>query len=247
MQEFSPNLPIDPVKVVLLSSFADTDVKNGLIRKNIQPILVHPAKFLNAPEAAHPDMLFCVAGKGKVICEPSIYLDYVDTFSKQNFILIKGSTFLSCNYPSNIAYNIARVSKFAFHNLKYTDRTVRETFEEEGILFIHTNQGYAKCSMCVVSEKAIITADSSIANAALRENFDVLKISEGSISLPGHPYGFFGGASGLISKNTLCMTGTIEKHPDLKRILEFLQKYQVNACCLSKHLMTDIGSIVPLF
>ena len=247
MQEFSPNLPIDPVKVVLLSSFVDTEVKNGLIHKNIQPIFVHPAKFLNAPEAAHPDMLFCVAGKGKVICEPSIYLDYVDTFSKQNFTIIKGSTFLSCNYPSNIAYNIARVSKFAFHNLKYTDRIARETFEEEGIRFIHTKQGYTKCSMCVVSEKAIITADSSIANAAIRENFDVLKISEGNISLPGHPYGFLGGASGLISKNALCMTGTIDKHPDIKRILEFLQKYQVKICYLSDQRVIDIGSILPLF
>ena len=46
-----------------------------------------------------------------------------------------------------------------------------------GYEIINVKQGYAKCSICVVSDNAIITADKGIAKAAIQNRIDVLEIT----------------------------------------------------------------------
>jgi len=71
-----------------------------------------------------------------------------------------------------------------------------EAARRMGLELIPVKQGYAKCSLCIVSENAVITADEGLAYTLCRAGLDVLKIIPGCIRLPGYGYGFIGGCGG---------------------------------------------------
>ena len=73
----------------------------------------------------------------------------------------------------------------------------------------------------------------------------MLKISKGSVYLPGFDYGFIGGASGKIADDEIIFNGDISKHPDYKNIMSFLCKHNVKAVSF-KDKLEDIGSIIPI-
>ena len=73
---------------------------------------------------------------------------------------------------------------------------------------ISSRQGYSRCSVCVVSDNAIITADEGICRSAEAHGVDVLKIRPGYIDPPGFDYGFIGGqASKFQTQSLLSLEG----------------------------------------
>ena len=119
--------------------------------------------------------------------------------------------------------------------------------KKENIEFIHVNQGYTKCSMAIIGEKSIITADYPIYKKLTRLGIDVLLIQSGHIELEGHTYGFIGGATGNLSKNDIMFSGKFDKHPDKENILNFLKKYRKSIIWLSNKKIKDIGTIISLY
>lgn len=115
-----------------------------------------------------------------------------------------------------------------------------------GITLVPVNQGYAKCSVCAVDERSIITQDPSIAQAAKRHGLNVLKIQAGRILLPGYDTGFIGGCSGLLGRKLLAFTGSLGAHPDGEWIKEFLHSRGVEPLELTDGPLYDVGSILPL-
>lgn len=107
------------------------------------------------------------------------------------------------------------------------------------------NQGYAKCSVCAVDERSIITQDPSIAQAARRQGLNVLKIQTGRILLPGYDTGFIGGCSGLLG-GSCWRHRSLSAHPDGERIKEFLHSRGVEPLELTDGPLYDVGSILPL-
>ena len=118
--------------------------------------------------------------------------------------------------------------------------------KNNGIRILNTKQGYAKCSICIVSDNAIITADKNIYDAAIKNDIDVLMIDSEGIFLDGYDNGFIGGATGLMEKDLLCINGNIELHKDGKRIKDFCLKYGVRTISLSDEPIKDIGTIIRL-
>ncbi len=111
---------------------------------------------------------------------------------------------------------------------------------------IPVNQGYTKCSVCVVSENSIITSDDLIAARAADAGMDVLQIEPGHIELNGFEYGFIGGASFLIENKTIAFTGSLDQHPDKSAILSFLSKHNVEPVFLTDSMIFDIGGAIWL-
>lgn len=181
-----------------------------------------------------------------IVVAPNVYEQLKGPLKALGCNVIKGSTVLKRNYPDNIAYNIARVSNFAIHNLNYTDRRTLELLEKKEVKFIHVKQGYSKCAVCIVNDHAIITSDRGIAKAVEKHGIEVLTIAPGYIDLPGLDYGFIGGVSGLIGKNKLGFSGYLEHHYDYAEILRFLKRHDAVQTFLSKDKPIDIGSIIPL-
>ena len=115
-----------------------------------------------------------------------------------------------------------------------------------GFEIVDCRQGYAKCSVCVVDEGAIITADRGVETAARKAGLDVLLIEPGYIFLDGFTFGFIGGSSFKISRSKLAFTGTLDAHPNKEDIIHFLKVHEVEPVYLTERLIFDIGSGIPI-
>jgi hypothetical protein len=249
----SPNLPKSKVKAVLISADAGQAVLDDLKRFGIEPITVNPCPDIQPQVSAHPDMLFHHVGNNKIVYYNSdSNRDVYERLKELGFELIPISKKLAKEYPEDIALNAARIGNYIFCKMGNTatellDYYNLDYYNNENIKIIDIKQGYAKCSVCVVSENAIITADKSIAKAAMNVGIDVLLIKEGFIKLNGYNYGFIGGCCGKLSENILAFCGNIKKHPEYNRIQDFLKEHNVSIIILDeKSELHDIGSIIPL-
>ncbi len=194
---------------------------------------------------AHPDMMIHHIGNNLFIVAPEAYNHFKRLLPQAKFI--KGSQLLSGKYPDDVVYNTAAFGNFVICNTACTAIEILETYRKSKKKILNVNQGYAKCSVCIISENAIITADQGIYNKAVENKIDVLKISEGHIDLPGMSYGFIGGASGLIAKNMLAINGDLKTHPDCNIIHDFCKNHGVEIIPLKTGKIEDIGSILPVF
>jgi len=192
----------------------------------------------------HADIMLHKTCDNEIICEPSIY-DYFK-LKLTGCNTVKGESLLNDKYPYDIAYNVCCVSNKVFCNTKYTDKKILYRYNEMDYEIIDIKQGYAKCSVCVVSDNAIITGDKGIAKAAEKNNIDVLLTSNDDIKLPGMNNGFIGGATGLLSKDRLAVNGNIEYHRDCRKIIDFCTGYGVEIISLNTGRIVDIGSIITV-
>ncbi len=242
-----PFIPKKAVKTVLVDGRISTDIEHNLRNLGIDIIKSPYCKELYPAISYHPDILMHLVNSNTMVVAPNVY-DYFNTYFENTEIdIIKGDTELTRNYPGNVAYNIGRIGKYVIHNFNYTDKLTLKYLEKDNLSFIHVKQGYSKCSISIINEKAIITADRGIAKALEKYDFDVLCVCPGYIKLPGFDYGFFGGISGLINYNELAFTGHLRYHPDYKKIINFLKKHEVKPVFLDQGIPKDIGSIIPIF
>ena len=148
------------------------------------------------------------------------------------------------HYPQDAQFNACAVGRFLLCNkITVASEILREVSAGRTGLFCR--QGYTRCNVCLVSEDAIITSDSGIADCA-SPFLDILRIRPGYVDLPGFSYGFLGGASFKLSQDTLAFTGSLQGHPDRDSILSFLKIHRVNAVFLSNGPLMDIGGAIPL-
>jgi hypothetical protein len=242
----TPNLPKKSVKVVLIDSRTDKNLIKAIEKQGIEAILVPQCDDLPLPVSSHPDMLCHHLGSNEIV----IYKNIIDVIGPKlenvGFKVIQSDFILKPKYPYDCALNVARVSDKIIYNPDIIDDTIKLYIEEKGIKIIIINQGYAKCSVCIVNDNSIITADKGIAQVAAYNGIDVLLIHSRYINLPGYNHGFIGGTSGKISADKLCFAGNIKLHPDFDIINDFLHKHEVTAVSLTNDLLYDIGSILPL-
>lgn len=242
-----PNLPMNDVTAVIIDGRICTGIRETLLKKEISiiPTLAHPDVY--PAVAFHPDIMLHHIEGDIIVYAPNTPQPLLDEISKAGFKLIKGSSCLESKYPKTIAYNIARVGKYAFHNTKYTDPVVRKLLAERGVEIIHVNQGYSKCLTCVVDQNSIITSDLDIYKKAVQVNIDALLIEpDNSIVLEPFDIGFFGGSTGFIGRNKLAVTGNLSFHKNFKEILNFLSLKAVDVVMLNDERIIDIGTIIPI-
>lgn len=242
----SPNLPTKNIKVVLLNGRANTKILKALAKQGIEAVLVPPCEDLLEPVRSHPDMLCHHLGGDLIVIHKKIIDVIGSKLKKLGFVVIQSDFNLKPYYPNDCALNIARISDKILYNLNIIDENIKTYIEEKGIKKLKINQGYAKCSVCIVSDNSIITSDNGIAQVAMHNGIDVLLIRSGYINLPGYNCGFIGGTSGKIAIDKLCFAGNIKLHPDYNIIINFIHKQGVEVVCLTNDVLEDIGSILPL-
>lgn len=241
-----PFVPTEPIKTALVDYRIEPEAEASLQKTGIEVIKTIPCKELYDAIDGHPDIVVHPVGQNKIIVAPNVFDQLQPVLSKKGFALTKGETWLNRNYPSNIAYNVLRIGAFAFHHTKYTDKALKNEFEKMNIQLIHVNQGYTKCSACVVDQSSIITSDSMLAKAAEKHGIESLLIRSEGIILQGLNYGFIGGSTGLLSSKTLAFTGNLDKLQDNYKIIDFLSRKGIEVKILSTKQIFDIGSIIPL-
>ena len=127
-----------------------------------------------------------------------------------------------------------------------SDAIVKYLTIENGAIQVSSRQGYSRCSVCVVNDNAIITADEGICRSAKAHGIDVLKIRPGYIDLPGFDHGFIGGASFKISDTKLAFTGRLDSHPDAEQMIGFASLHNVDIVYITDKPAFDIGGAIPI-
>lgn len=241
---YNPFVPKIRADLVIIDGRVSEEIIKRFEELNVKVIPTIQCKEVYDAVAYHPDIVMHPLDDKTIIVAPNVYDYYKDILSFTPIQLIKGDKKLDRNYPENIAYNVARVSNYAIHNLKYTDKKLLYYLKKKGIELINVKQGYSKCSLTNVGQNAAITADKSIYKKLKSKGIDTLLIKEGFISLPGLNYGFIGGSTGHLSPTELAFSGQYTEHPNFNEINGFLNKYKIKSIILSNKLIIDIGSII---
>lgn len=242
-----PNLPEKPVACAVVDGRISKDIEKKLHENGILPIKTFGHTKVYEAISYHPDIMLYHIEHDLVIYAPGTCINLLGKLSNLGFKLIKGASELSPDYPADIAYNAVRVGGFIFCNSAHTDPVLMAEAVKRGLEPVNVRQGYAKCSISVIDEKSIITADAGIAKAAEKKGLDVLLLdNRQNIILPGMDYGFIGGSSGLIDKNRWAVYGDAKSLSSYKKIYDFLSIRGIEIISLSKGPVVDYGSILPL-
>ncbi|WOC31008.1 MULTISPECIES: DUF6873 family GME fold protein [Caproicibacterium] len=216
---------------------------DALQQLGVSVVQILPSAQFAASVAAHADLQCCLMGAGEGFCAN---VQVQAAFQRIGIHLFQTNVHDFSTYPQDCSLNAARIGHFVFANPKCICTELQANIAERGLQLVAVRQGYAKCSIAVVSEQAIMTADTGIAEAARTVGFDVLLLKPGHIELEGYPYGFIGGACGKLSATVLAFAGTISTHPQAVEISLFLKKHGVQALSLYDGSLQDIGGILPL-
>lgn len=151
---------------------------------------------------------------------------------------------MSNTYPNDIILNSLILENYFIHTLKYSDENLLNS--QNSKIHIDVPQGYTKCSILPVREKALITSDKGIFNSLKNYDFDILLLPPGDILLPSLNYGFIGGVGGMVSNNKMAFFGDLDSYTWGDQIKKFLFKYDVLPIALRKGNLIDRGSLFTL-
>ena len=243
----TPNLPNSRVSELLIGNDYVNLMEKALHSHNIDIMALPVNTEVSPPLRSHADLMAAHICGDKIVLTRSLEGSLlVNLLTNRGMRVIFSQSALGETYPSDIGLCAALVGARLFHNLKYTDSAITGNIESD-ISLIHINQGYAKCSICVVDENSIITSDRGAGVAASDSGLDVLIIEDIEIALSGYDNGFIGGASFKIAPDKLAFTGHFKNKETRERIEGFLFGRGISAVYLTELPIFDIGGAVPLF
>jgi len=242
----NPYIPTQKPRYVIIDYRASEEILNYLKKLNIGPIKSIKCNELHEPVAGHPDMVIFPIDFKTFVAAPNVYDYYRNVLGSLGIKVIKGGKTLSRNYPEDIAYNVARIGRYALHNTKHTDQVLKYYLEEAGIQFINVNQGYTKCSIAPVSDNKALTSDFLIHEKLISYNIDCMYIDPKVVYLKGYNNGFIGGCTGLINEKIFLSTGKIFDENISVSLREFIQSSGYIYDEASKQQITDLGTLIPI-
>jgi hypothetical protein len=194
--------------------------------------------------ASHPDIFIFTPDRKHFVVPDSLPDSIVHAISAAGFRVILSHAVPKGEYPGTCVLNAVRVGKYIFHNIKYTDLSIKCLASELGLELVHVNQGYARCSVIPVGQDSLITCDPGIDKAARAKGLDSKLVATDKLLLLGQKHGFIGGASGNTPDGKIVFLGDISGHPDSEDILPFLAKYGIKYVSFQELPLFDAGSII---
>lgn len=232
------------MKKVIIDKKAPYEVKAALSDMGFALIQMPPSPALPSPVAAHPDMLLFIAGK-QIFCHED-YLGIAkaefNEIAAEGYEIITTTEYVGSKYPSDILFNALLLGKHIYGKLDSISELIKNYAQSADLSLCAVKQGYAKCSVCKVGERAAITADASICKAMRTDGYDVLFISAGNIGISEYNTGFIGGCSGCDGERVY-FSGNIDMHPDGAAITGFCEEHGIRAVSLSTDPLFDVGTL----
>ena len=234
-------------RITYLSKDANPLLKAYLTERDCEICEVATSGIVSPGISNHPDVFMCrlgAADDAEVFFSPEYRIKAECSAGADPKAAGSPHPALGPVYPSDCLYNAACTGRFFIHKLSVTAPELLNAARAAGMTLIDVPQGYAKCSICVVDEAAVITYDRGIAKACgAHPHLSVLLISPGHVVLPGFDTGFIGGTSGRIG-DTIVFNGDLSGHPDFDRIREFIESRGLSLRYFPEYPLTDIGSII---
>ncbi len=230
---------------VIIDRRTPRDCQAALIQRGFEIIALPPFPCLPQPVASHPDMLIFFTDK-HLITHKSYYPIAQDQLNliaqKSGRELLLTDEPIGSVYPSDVLLNAAVVGNTVIGSERAMSAQIKEYCTACRKQIINVKQGYAKCSVCIIDDDAIITSDIGITDKAKKAGIDTLTVTPGHVHLDGYDCGFIGGASGLY-RGTVYFCGNIDRHPDADAIRAFCQKHGKEAVSLSSEELFDVGTL----
>ncbi|NRT70731.1 DUF6873 family GME fold protein [Clostridium beijerinckii] len=219
----------------------------SLSKLDLKPILVPKCNDVYDAITGHPDIQLNVLKNdsfNKIIIQRNISEKFKEILKLNDINYIVSKNTLSNTYPNDIILNSLILENYFIHTLKYSDENLLNS--QNSKIHIDVPQGYTKCSILPVREKALITSDKGIFNSLKNYDFDILLLPPGDILLPSLNYGFIGGVGGMVSNNKMAFFGDLDSYTWGDQIKKFLFKYDVLPIALRKGKLIDRGSLFTL-
>lgn len=199
---------------------------------------------ISEPVSAHPDMLvYKLSDDGS---ELLLHRDYYecakDVLSSLGVKIKLTSEPVGDVYPNDILLNGLRVKDTVYARKASISRYI----SSGAARVVDVRQGYAACSVSMLSDTAAVTADKSMKSALEANGITVLLIRPGYIVLDGYDYGFIGGCGGRIGRDRYAFFGNIDLHPDGDIIKDFAASNGVSIVSLSDEPLHDHGGMVVI-
>lgn len=219
---------------------------NSLKKLNYEVIKIPRYENLYEAINGHTDIQVNILNRDTrtIIINKNINPSFKELLNIKNINFIESNSDLSSKYPNNIQLNAYITDDYLIHNLKFTDKKILDYCKNKKC--INVKQGYTKCSILPLREKAIITNDTGIYKTLKNENFDILSLPFGDIKLSGLNYGFIGGVGGMISNDCMAFFGSLENYTFGDEVKRFLYKYDIQPLYLSNTKLIDRGSLLVL-
>lgn len=235
-----PHLPQGRVHQLILGEKYKKVLNIPLLERNIAPIWMKSNEYVDERLSGHCDLMAAHLG-GNVLAVQADKRRNCEIIN--NIELIQTKPPINPVYPYDAGLNICIAGDKLIYNQKSADPEIISRLNGTKLC---CRQGYTKCSVCVVDENSIITADNKIAAMASAAGMNVLRISETITALDGFEHGFIGGASFKVNKNEMAFTGIINDSTERWRIEFFLNERGVRAVYLTNKPLFDIGSAIPI-
>ncbi len=242
----NPFVPTRMPRYAIIDYRANNEIKKYLNKLNIKLITTVKCSDLQEPVDGHPDMVMHPIDEKTFVVAPNVFDYYKSVLNNIGIKVIKGGKTLCRNYPEDIAYNVARIGRYAVHNTHHTDQVLKYYLEEANIEFIHVNQGYTKCSLSAVGKNKAVTSDFSIHEKIKSYNIDCMFINPEVVYLKGYNHGFIGGCTGLINEKIFLSTGKIFDKIIIDAFKQFIQSSGYLYEEASSQQIIDLGSIIPI-
>lgn len=184
-----PHLPQGEVRQIIIGEKYKNMLENALFEQNIAPIWFKNNDFVDERLSGHCDLMAAHLRGNRLAVQSSV-ADNCELINNIELICTENPS--RPEYPYDAGLNICIVGDRLIYNPKSANMQIVSQFEGTKLI---CKQGYTKCSICVVDENSIITADNKIAAIATAAGMDVLHVSEKITALDGFEHGFIGGAS----------------------------------------------------
>lgn len=225
--------------------------KNMLKYLGYKLVPIETSNNVYAEISSHVDIFTTKIGD-TLIVEKSKYDDLVFMLKDTEYNIISGKENVEMKYPNDIKYNVCIIGNYAVHNFKYTDKVVLKELKENGYELINVEQGYTNCSVAVIDESSVITADRKIAEKLIANNISVLlldytpdiklKDEYGNYS---NMNGFIGGAIGRVDNNIIVF-GDLNKIDRENKIRDFIKIRNLKLIDFKDLDVIDYGGIVEV-
>lgn len=243
----TPHLPKSKVKHLIIGEKYRAVLENALLSRGIEPVWMPDNPFVDPRLSGHCDLSIVHAGGKRLFASEYLrHTDFTDRLSALGAELEFCGNAKSAEYPHDAGLNFCILSDKLICNRKTANAGIvnKLTIERAGI--IQTNQGYTKCSVCVIDAGHIISSDLGICKKCENLGIAVEFVSGAHIKLDGFGSGFIGGAAFKVAADKLAFTGAITDASVKADIEQFLNELGVSADYLTCEQTFDIGSAIPL-
>ena len=192
--------------------------------------------------SGHPDIFFSQVNNDLIVA-PNLPEKFKITLKQHEISFHVGEHEVGQKYPATACYNAVSTSKNLFHNLKFTDETVRDL--ALGLDKIHVEQAYTRCNLITLNNEFFITSDKGIEKQLKELSQEVFYVDPNGILLPGFKNGFIGGCAGVF-ESKLFLIGNLNHFPAGTGLRKKLNEWDIELIELYNGPLFDGGSILFL-